>query len=424
MKILLVNPHEPTIYYGAPPINLLMLAGYIMKFGHQVVIVDCVVEQKFEEMLTKFNPDIVGITGTTIVISQTYKLADYARSKGFKVMIGGIHATIFPEEAKQHADVVVVGEGELILKEILDNNLEGIVYGKPLEDLNEIPILPYHLINMEFYLNFKARIFTMCPQEFRVASLVTSKGCTHNCSFCHNSFRGLKYRSMSPEHICDELEFLIKNYKINAVFFIEDNMFQDQDRIRNLCYEMDRRNIKLFWGANSRVDSLDEKTLILARQTGLRQITFGWESGSQKMLNAYLKGVTVKQNEDSIKLCNKLDIFPNGTIMIGGPGETIEDVKKTVDFVVNNVIRGGIGVCVTTPLPGTKLWRDCEKKGLIPKDLKWVDLDFNHCIINMSEMSSEKVVKTVQQLRTLGGLCLNRIFLNEDIKLLKEYIGK
>jgi len=407
MKLLLVNPQEPTIYCGAPPLNILMLAGYVMKFGHNVKIVDCVVKDDFEESLELMKPDFVGITGTSITKDKAYQLADHARAKGFKVIIGGIHATIFPEEASKHADFVVKGEGEIVLKEILEGLSEGIITGVPLEDLNDIPILPYHLINLEYYLTFTPRIFALIPPEFRAASLVTSKGCTHNCSFCHNSFRGLKYRAMSPKHICDELEFLIRNYQINAVFFIEDNMLQDNKRVKELCFMMEDRGIKLVWGCNARVDNLDRETLKIARAHGMIQITFGWESGSQKMLDTYLKGVTVKQNEDSIKICNECDIYPNGTIMIGGPKENMDDIKQTLNFIVRNKIKGGAGVCVTTPLPGTKLWKDAEKIGIIPENFDYKKLDFNNCLINMSEIDSQRVVDIVQKLRIINQHLIN-----------------
>lgn len=382
MKICLLNPTNQRMYFGAPPINLMILAAYIRQW-HEIVIIDISTNKNALSKLKEINPDLVGITGTTPSIVQAYACADYARANGYKVVMGGSHVSVMPNEALKHADTVVVGEGEIAFKKIIDENLTGIVKGEPIMDLDEIPIPAYDLFNIEFYITRKEIRYLRHYGRNRFISILTSRGCPYNCTFCHNSYRNIKYRFNSAERVVSEIEYLIKTYQIESIFFIEDNFFVNKERVQRLCNLLIKKGINLPWGANARADNLDKETLILAKKAGCKQVTFGWESGSQKMLDIYNKGITVKQNAESIRLCNELDIQADGTFMIGGPGETLEDMKLTAKFIVENGI-SGMGVCVTTPFPGTQLWKDLEKEGKIMESyIDWKDFNFTDIPIRM-----------------------------------------
>ena len=318
MKVLLVNPSNGGMYPGSPPISLAIIASYLRKFEHELKIIDMASGQSYVDL--DFDPDIVGITGTTPTILDAYECAKYFKDKGKKVIIGGAHASVMSEEAITHCDTVVTGEGETAFKDIIDNDLTGIIKGVPLMDLDEIPMPTYDLLNMEFYLSTPmAKLITCLPDDTRMGCLLTSRGCPYHCTFCHNSFKNIKYRFNSAKRVVDEIEYLIKEYKIEALFVIEDNFFVNKARAKDICNLILDRGIKIKWGANSRVDNIDEEILILAKKAGCIQVTFGWESGSQKMLDIYNKQTTVKQNEDSIKMCNNVGLLANGTVMIGGP---------------------------------------------------------------------------------------------------------
>jgi len=419
MKILLVNPSNNGMYPGSPPISLAILASYLRQFGHELKIVDMASGQDYK--ISDFNPDIVGITGTTPTILDAYICADYFRELEKKVIIGGSHASVCPDEALAHADVVVTGEGETVFKKIIDENLTGIIKGEPIMDLDEIPMPAYDLLNMEFYLSTPmAKLITCLPENSRMGCLLTSRGCPYHCTFCHNSFKNIKYRYNSAKRVVDEIEFLIKNYNIEALFFIEDNFFVNKERVQDVCNLMIERGIKIKWGGNARVDNLDEETLKLAKKAGCIQVTFGWESGSQKMLDIYNKKTTVKQNEDSIKICNNVGLLANGTVMIGGPGETIEDMQMTLDFMINNHITGGVGVCATTPFPGTKMWEDLEKEGKIyPSYINYREFNFSQIPVKCFDMPMKDFMEILNKMRTIAGMRLMQSKLNFEMRKIK-----
>lgn len=420
MKLCLINPTSQRVYLGAHPINLGILAAYIRQW-HEVVILDMSVDEDALTKLKKINPDLVGITGTTLSINMAYSCADFARENGYKVVMGGSHVSVLPEEALKHCDAVVIGEGEIAFKKIIDENLTGIIKGEPMDNLDDIPMPAYDLFDMETYLTRdEVKHLRHMPWNNRYINILTSRGCPYNCTFCHNSYRDIKYRFNSAERVVSEIEYLIKNYQIESIFFIEDNFLVNNERVKQLCNLMIKRGIKLPWGANARVDNLDRETLILAKKAGLKQITFGWESGSQKMLDIYNKKVTVEQNAESIRLCNELGIQADGTFMIGGPGETLEDMKKTVRFVFENGI-SGMGTCTTCPFPGTQIWKDLEKEGKIMRSyINWKDFDFTHSPIRMfdEKIDDETFMKILHGLRTMGGHKFEEEAIMEELEAL------
>jgi len=420
MKVLLVNPSNELMYPGSPPISLAILASYLRQFKHELKIVDMASGQDYKK-LDDFEPDVVGITGTTPTILNAYECADYFKELGKKVIIGGSHASVMPDEAIKHCDAVVIGEGEISFWKLLDGfgySDHKIIQGIPIDNIDDIPMPAYDLLNMEFYLSTPmAKLITCLPDTIRMGCLLTSRGCPYHCTFCHNSFKNIPYRYNSAKRVVDEIEYMVKNYHIEALFFIEDNFFVNKFRVQEICNMMIERNIKIKWGGNARVDNLDEDTLKLAKKAGCIQVTFGWESGSQKMLDTYNKKTTVKQNEDSIKICNNVGLMANGTVMIGGPGETIEDIRLTLKFMTNNHITGGVGVCVTTPFPGTQMWEDLIKEGkLFPDYLNYKEFNFSQIPVKCFDMPMDKFNEILHKLRTIAGMRLMQSKLNYEMK--------
>jgi len=199
-------------------------------------------------------------------------------------------------------------------------------------------------------------------------------------------------RFRSPDSVVAEIAELHEKYGVQAVFFIEDNLFMNKARLREICARLKQSGMDIPWGGNARADGVNADILATARDAGCRQVTFGFESGSQRILDVLSKGLTVEQNAQAARLCQEAGILSNATFIIGTPTETLEDIRATQEFIRSTPIDRP-GVCLCTPFPGTELWRQCQEQGLIPDDLKWDDFTFDKVPVPMCrEVSPEELL--------------------------------
>jgi radical SAM superfamily enzyme YgiQ (UPF0313 family) len=282
---------------------------------------------------------------------------------------------------------------------IKDDIRSGIVKRPYIKDIDEIPAPARHLMRMDFYMRSKERMphtyLYFVPPHTKVAAVLTSRGCPYDCIFCHNTWKNMPYRFNSPERVVSEISELSRIYGVKAVFFIEDNFFVNKKRVIEICFLLRQQGLNIIWGANARVDNIDLEMLKVAKDAGCRQITFGFESGSQRILDILNKKTTVEQNKRAIELCNQAGIIPQGTVMIGNPQETIDDIRATQQFVRDCDIRS-LGVCITTPYPGTKLWEWCEQRNAIPKKIDWADFNYSKVVIQVSDALSVAQIKKLR----------------------------
>lgn len=205
----------------------------------------------------------------------------------------------------------------------------------------------------------------------------------------------MPYRFHNVERVIAEIEDLKRTYGIRALFFIEDNLFVNKKRLRAIFEMMKGKNIGIPWGANSRVDHVNLEILDAAKKSGCRQITFGFESGSQRILDILNKKTTVEQNRRAIELCNTVGIIPQGTVIIGNPTETLEELRQTHEFVAHSEIES-VGICIATAFPGTQLWKWCEDRGRIPKTLDWSDFNYHNTPIAICDSMTLDQLKKLQ----------------------------
>lgn len=397
-KVALINPGKNNRYAITEPLNLGFIASYLEKNNIEVVIIDELAGQNVRSEIEKFVPDIVGVTATTPFITDAYRVTDLCRKMGILTVLGGVHASVLPEEALKHADIVVKGEGEAAMLDIVKGNIKSGIVSRPyIKDIDDIPLPARHLMQMDFYLQARDRLpnayfFQFIPPHTKTASIFTSRGCPYSCTFCHNSWRGVPWRFNSPKRVVLEIEQLIKEYGAEALFFIEDNFFANRLRVKEICNLLEEKGIKIIWAANSRVDNIDLEILQIAKEAGCREIVFGFESGSQRILNVLNKKTTVEQNKRAIELCNEAGLIPAGSVMIGSPTETVEEVRATQEFLKEANVKN-VGVSITTPFPGTELWNWCEKRKLISPSLKWSDFNFAKTVIPACETISPEELK-------------------------------
>jgi anaerobic magnesium-protoporphyrin IX monomethyl ester cyclase len=411
-KALLVSPTG--FLNEMPPISVITLASYLRNNGIEVKVADMPYGDFIYGWLSYFNPDIVGISGMTNNINDVYSISNAIRKSKIFTVIGGVHATTYPDEAKEYADAVVVGDGEKALLDIAKNKTEGIRVGCPVENLDELGIPAYDLIDTGFYTRVRNRVwnslFTFVLPFDRTMAILTSRGCAFKCTFCYNSMKDIKYRCKSPKKIIEELKYLKKNYKIDSFHIHDDDFVVNKKRMVEFCELMKEEKLKLYWSCNARVSDITQDNLDILKSAGCVQFGFGLESHSQRILDIINKQVTTEQMDAALDLADKNGFVVQGSFMIGMPTETVDDIKKTVQFVNKHNIDGGLGLAFCTPYPGTKIYEWCMEKDLFLGKVDWNNFKYDALTVNMSCMPTQQLMNIRNEITA----AFNNIVFNKE----------
>jgi radical SAM superfamily enzyme YgiQ (UPF0313 family) len=213
-------------------------------------------------------------------------------------------------------------------------------------------------------------------------SIFTSRGCPYRCIFCSTTKFWSCVRLNSAEHIFQEVKELVERYSVGHIDILDDLFIIDKKRLYQLAAMMEKSGLdkKVTFFCNLRANLVNEELLILLKRLNVKHVGFGFESGSDKIL-AKLKvnSVTVAQNKQAILLCKKLGFRVSGSLIFGTPGETIPDIRKTLefmDFAIKNKV-DFLGCFVLTPFPQTDIWAMAEAKHLVSNDMRWELLSMN-----------------------------------------------
>lgn len=402
MKIILINPPTQNIITTTqpkfiiserglvPPLGLLYLGSTIRKMtNHEIKIIDCqlykLTDEQIKSEIISYNPDMVGITMITFILIDAIKVAKIAKKcekelgKKIYVVAGGPHVTIFPEETamSESIDFALSGEAEFTFLRLVDNidnysvidTIPGICYsrngtivkGPPytfIHDMDSIPMPDRRLLDYKKYANVLSGTGIM-------TTMMTSRGCPYRCIFCDRL--GKKFRAASAEYVVREIEDCL-SLGINEIFFHDDTFTLDKRRVIDICNLIRERSLKFKFSLRSRVNTIDEEMIKMLKEAGCRRISFGVESGVQRILDRIKKGITLEQAERAFRLTKKYKIASLADFMIGHPEETIDDIHQTVRFA-KKIDPDYAQFSVTTPYPATELYREGLEKGIIKKDV-------------------------------------------------------
>jgi radical SAM superfamily enzyme YgiQ (UPF0313 family) len=380
IDLLLVNPKTSLNIENNEPLNLMSLAAYLLRHGVSVEIHD---EMRPRGSLAQAarGARYVGITANTCSYPRAARLAGEVRRLAPEAILiaGGVHPTTMPRAVLDDGfDLVVEGEGERALLQIIGSGeREGIFRGEPITD-EELYRPARQLVDMAFYARTKIRCphdpnLNFIPYGRRMACFLTSRGCPYGCIFCHNIWRRTKLRFFPLERVLEELAWLKREHGASAIWLMDDHIFINKRRARELFTRMIDERLGLIWASSTRADAVDDELLELAHRSGCRRLALGAESGSQRVLERLEKRLSVERNLEAIRLCRKHRIRTLITIMIGNPGETLEDVRRTMEFILSSRT-DDLAISILTPFPGTKLWQWCEEQGRIPPE---AEIDFS-----------------------------------------------
>lgn len=399
-KIVLIEPRLEGYHYfsnfSLPRLGLPIIGTILKNIGYDVKIyVEDIAPIDFHEVMKS---DVVGITSLTPTATRAYRLAKLFKENGKKVIIGGPHVSFLPEEGLKYADYVVRGEGELVIKELLDSiyglkdirEVPGVSYkengeihhnpdGRVIENLDELPIPDLSLISGWDKL-FKSK---------KLYPIITSRGCPHDCSFCSvTPMFGRRYRFRSAENVIGELSNIPRN---SYVFFYDDNFTANINRTKQLLKEIIKNNIKIRWSAQVRVEvAEDEETLALMKESGCRVVFIGFESINPDTLKEYNKRQTVWQIKKCVSALKKYGIEIHGMFVVGSDSDDIRTVKETIRFVSFMKINT-IQICALTPFPGTKLFQQLLSENRLPKSNNWEHHDGLHVVHTPKKISRHEL---------------------------------
>ena len=306
-----------------------------------------------------------------------------------KIIAGGVHSSIFPKEVAEvpEFDIVVYGEGDITLQEIINkkplSKIKGIAYKdknnqvklnppRPLiEDLDSLPLPAWHLLNPKIYINPKA-IARVSP----VGTIGTSRGCPFGCTYCNKSVFGRQFRAKSVKRVVDEFELLLKN-GFKEVHVWDDMFATDLKRAKQICDEIIKRKLKFSWQLECgvRVNAVDEEFFHKCFKAGCYKVAFGFESGDDYILKTINKGTTTQQARNAVNWAKKAGMETSGFFMLGLPEDTEQTMRKTIEFAKSLNLDYAKGT-ILVPLPSTKVFEDFEKQGLL-KTKDWTRYNFH-----------------------------------------------
>src|ERR1700739_660113 len=385
-----------------PPLGTMYAAAVLRQAGYDVSLADSMFFQSPEEIITaldKDKPEVLVIYDDgfnyltkmclTNMREAAFRMIQLAKERDCKIIVSGSDATDHCDEyLTKGADYVVLGEGEVALQQLVDclprketnaNDIAGLAFKngneviktakrEVLRELDTLPMPAWDLINIQPYkdawLN-NWRYFSM--------NVATTRGCPFKCNWCAKPIYGNRYNSRSPEKVAEEIEYLIKQFGAQHIWFCDDIFGLKPGWVNRFADIVEEKKLDFKFKIQSRADLLVEEGYVTALAgAGCESAWMGAESGSQKILDAMDKGIKVEQVYEATRLLKKHSIRPAFFLQFGYPGEELGDIQMTIKMLLD-LMPADIGVSVSYPLPGTKFYG--KVKDDLKKKTNWKDSD-------------------------------------------------
>lgn len=401
-----------------PPLGIMYLAAFSkQKRADDSMLIDLRFSKKplhdVYDAINNFKPDIVGISAITLEAELIHHISRIVKrvSNSIPVIVGGPHATTFPDKVlmDEQIDIAVIGEGEETFIELLNaierkeklSNIKGIAYKEDgvirytparqlIDNLDKLPFPAWDKIDLKKYAKVKSGSATRI-RPYMV--LFTSRGCPFRCTYCHNIF-GKRFRTRSPDNVLEEITTLINNYGIKDFEIMDDTSNFDKNRLKLILNMVSSlgKDIKLSFPNGIRADIVDKELITLMKQAGTDEITIAIESASPRIQKYIKKNLNLQKANEAIDMAVKAGMFVKGNFMIGFPTETEEEIKATIDFACNSKLHVA-AFFVVVPFEGTELALQMEKEGKIRPMIDYKDYDYYAMPFNGSTVPDELFFK-------------------------------
>lgn len=395
LDVLLIHPKEGSKSFGGmAPLGLCWIASYLESKGISNEIVDLhIFPEDIPSLVTRHHPRVVGIGGTTHTRFESFRIAREVKAcdASITVLYGGPHASFTATDTLEHVpaiDIVVRGEGEQSAQKIVSQVLagtkefsrisgisyrgrNGIVHTKSVSRIQNLDSLPFPRRSLDTWRRYN---LTMEFSNDPGASMITSRGCPVNCTFCSASAMfGTTTTFRSASNAVDEIEMLVNEYGARGIKFFDSTLTLKRSHIESLCAEIRRRKLHVPWECEIRVNTVDYNLLKTMREAGCYYVDFGIESASQRVLKTMHKNIRVEQAVNVLRWTKELGIFTKVFFTFGHIGETLTDSFETIAFMERNaacitVAATGIGIRI---YPGTDVESHARAIGCLAKDFSW-----------------------------------------------------
>jgi len=416
MKILLIEPpfHRFMGFYRYFfPFSLSSLSSYLNKDQHQILIYDAdhgnepvfmtstdlldvfpkylegiknlrhPIWKETENIIRSFKPDVIGISSMSTKIGSVKNIVEISKRifPHIPVVLGGAHPSVLYKSALQQtkADFVVIGEGENTFADLINefqnggsnfDKIEGLAFQTSNGKI--IRTSPRSLIADLDSLPFPDRESLYKLETYRpddLSMIMTSRGCPYNCTFC-SSIWERRVRSRSISNIIQEIEYLIDRFNTKNIYFKDDTFTINKKRVLEFCEAIKQKNIQVNWECLTRIELTDEKLILKMQEAGMVYLKIGIETGSQRLLKATNKNITIDQIKKGADILNKIGQKWSAFFMIGYPDETEEEIYMTWKLI-EEINPTYISMSIMVPYPGCEYYYQLEKTGAINKNSNW-----------------------------------------------------
>ncbi|MHC4250963.1 MAG: B12-binding domain-containing radical SAM protein [Planctomycetota bacterium] len=339
-------------YMKLPLMGSLYLGTILKEHGYDVRIFnENIIGREVDPFEVK--ADVYCITALSVSANRARVLASQFKETypDAKVIVGGIHASLIPEEFAEVADHVVIGEAEEIIVDVVEGKYKDkVIHGSKLADLEKLPFVDYSLIEG--------------LENVASAPIMTSRGCPFDCNFCSvTKVFGKKFRKLSAKRVVAEVENALAYFSHNSIFFYDDNFTADRKRISEMCDLIIEKGIEITWAAQVRSDLARDPELIdKMTRAGLTWVFIGFESINDDTLKAFHKSQTRADIEKAVRTLHEHGVNIHGMFMMGEDHDTPENIADTVQFAIDNEI-DTVQFMMLTPLPGTVCFDEIVKDG-------------------------------------------------------------
>ena len=454
-KILLIQPPAFVLKNKSDmnpnvPLGLAYIAAVLEREGYEVRILDAFVEGLESELsaegdrlligltpadielrLKGFMPDLVGVSSLfTMQRKNAHKVCEIVKRvlPDAVVVMGGAHPTAEPEMvlSDKNVDYVIIGEGEMSMLELVNSfnagkdvsSIDGLCFRsggslvinnrtKFIEDLDSLPLPARHLLRMDIYFKFKQSHGISRKSPY--ASIVTSRGCPFGCSFCStHTIWGSQYRFRSAANVLKEMRYLVDTYGIKELLFEDDNLTLNKKRAYEIFDGMIKERFDLIWRTPNGVAvvTLDKPLLDKMKASGCYQLGFAIESGCQRVLDQVIrKPLDLAKVPDLVRYARKIGIEVILFLVVGMPGETIDEMRKTFRFARKVGAYDAQHISIATPYPGSELFNICKKNNYFVDAFDYDRLAIRNANIRSDDWTPDDILKMVKEERRKSHLC-------------------